>query len=151
MKTALTIFVLTCLAFLAYVRFVPSPPDVWHVDPQTVKKQRKRNVFLMQPDNERSKSPEFEVDALTLARALDAYILSGENANNLAGSPDDLFVTYVVRTRLIGYPDYISIKFIELLDGRSTFAIYSRSRFGRNDLSVNKKRVMGWLNELELS
>jgi len=60
----------------------------------------------------------------------------------------DPFLTYAQRTENLKFPDYISIKVIELGENRSTIAIYSRSRYGYGDMGVNKDRVLRWLETL---
>ena len=43
------------------------------------------------------------------------------------------------------FVDDIFVDFIDLPDGRSTFAVYSRSRVGYSDMGVNAKRIKKWL------
>ena len=57
-------------------------------------------------------------------------------------------MTYVQTSGLFGFPDYVSVKFIEIDAANSTLAIFSRSRLGKSDLGVNKKRVEAWLGQL---
>jgi uncharacterized protein (DUF1499 family) len=148
MKLAILIFVLVVVGFLAYVRMAPSNPEVWHADPFKASKFRKRNVFIQRPNEGKYPSPEFDMDAVSLAKAFDDIVLATPGVELLAGAPDDLFVTYIARTKTIKYPDYISIKYIDLGDGRSTFAVFSRSRFGSSDLGVNRQRFQHWLTQL---
>lgn len=58
-------------------------------------------------------------------------------------------VDYVQRTELMQYPDWITVRFIELDDRQSTLAIYSRSVYGESDLGVNQERIDGWLAEMD--
>lgn len=51
-------------------------------------------------------------------------------------------------TPLVGFPDTVTVRFIELGDGLSSLAIYSRSHYGRSDLGANKKRMDRWLEQL---
>lgn len=146
LKVALLIIVLVLAGFLAFVRLAPSDPKIWHVDPLTAKKPwRKRNVFILRDDGEKPAPPVYDVDAGTLARAFDDFVMAKDRLERLAGSPDDLVVTYVARSRLMGYPDYISVRFLPLDDGHASLAIFSRSRFGNSDLGVNRNRINGWL------
>ena len=150
LKMALIIIVLVLAGFLAFVRLAPSDPEIWHVDPLTAKKPwRKRNVFILRDDGSDPSPPIYDVDAGTLAKAFDAFVMAKDRLERLAGSPDDLFVTYVARTKLIGYPDYVSVRFLPLDDGHASLAIFSRSRFGNSDLGVNRKRIEGWLAEFD--
>ncbi|NOX72459.1 MAG: DUF1499 domain-containing protein [Alphaproteobacteria bacterium] len=148
MKTAFLLFLIFVAGFFAYVRMAPSDPNVWHVDPFKGSKFRKRNVFIQRPEDAKHPSPEFGMDAKNLAKAFDAVALATDKVERLAGSPEDLFVTYIARSKTIGYPDYISIKFIDLDGGRSTFAVFSRARFGSSDFGVNRQRFQYWLKQL---
>ena len=58
-------------------------------------------------------------------------------------------MTYVQRTEKLKFPDYISVKFINLGDGNTTIAVYSRSRYGYADLGVNQARVEQWVRTLD--
>lgn len=58
-------------------------------------------------------------------------------------------VDYVQRTELMQYPDWITVRFIDLEARKSTLAIYSRSVYGYSDRGVNKARIDAWLDELE--
>lgn len=64
-------------------------------------------------------------------------------------STDGYQRTFVQRTRLLGFPDVITVQFISISPESSTLAIYSRSQYGHSDLGANKKRVMAWLSDLE--
>ena len=145
MKTALTLFGLLLLGYIAYIRVAPSNPLIWHVDPLEAEKPRKPNAFLWRPGEGKFPVPEFDMDALSLARAFDALVTKGSNVTQLAGAPEQLFVTYIARTKVMQYPDYVSIRFIDLDGGRSTLAVFSRARFGYGDRGVNRKRVLGWM------
>jgi len=65
----------------------------------------------------------------------------------VAGSLAEGQVTYVTRTKLMGYPDFTTIG-VYGADPRYV-EVYGRSRFGRSDLGVNAKRVNGWLAQIE--
>ena len=89
---------------------------------------------------------EFVEDALGpegLAR-LDAIIRATPRTKVLAGAVAEGMITYVSRTRWMGFPDYTTVQ----RDG-DVLKIYGRLRFGRSDLGVNKARVEGWLAALE--
>lgn len=142
----IALVVLVALAALTvFIRFAPSNPARWHVDPLTAMRPDTPNSFLMLPRSGKYPSPEFAQDAQTLARAFDAHVLSQRNTKRLAGMPGDLFVTYITRTRLMGYPDYVSVRFVPLENGTSSIAVFSRSRFGHGDKGVNRTRFLGWL------
>jgi uncharacterized protein (DUF1499 family) len=55
---------------------------------------------------------------------------------------------YLVRTRLMRFPDTIVVKVIELDQDHSTLALYSRSQIGRSDFGVNRKRLKRWIERI---
>lgn len=124
------------IAGVIYVRTAGHDPARWHVDPATVLEVQERNEFL--GSQVFSESPEIITARLTEALGGDV----------LAGDFSDGFVTVVVRTALIGYPDYISAR----IDGTSKgtmVTLYSRSRFGYSDLGANKARVMKVFKDIQ--
>lgn len=56
---------------------------------------------------------------------------------------------YVQRSLIFRFPDYISVRFIEITPQQSTIALYSQSKYGYSDFGVNKKRVISWLQALD--
>lgn len=54
---------------------------------------------------------------------------------------ENLRLKFVATTGLMRFKDDVDIEVIALDEGRSTFAIYSRSRVGYSDLGANRKRV----------
>lgn len=123
------------LGFAAYVRLAPSDPGRWHVDPLTA------------PD---PTSPNFaRIDRLVaLPSAEAAALIAGrarvEGAVVLA--EDGAGTTWIARTALMRYPDYVSIRIIPEGEGTRIVA-FSRSRFGYGDRGVNRARLARWLPE----
>ena len=78
-----------------------------------------------------------------------AEMTSDARVEVIAGSAAAGFVTYVQRSQLFGFPDFISVKFIDLPSGGSTIAVFSRARDGKSDLDVNKKRVTRWVEQTQ--
>jgi uncharacterized protein (DUF1499 family) len=50
----------------------------------------------------------------------------------------------------MGFPDYISVRAVAAEDGGARLTIFSRLRFGQDDLRVNRDRVERWLSEVPL-
>ncbi len=138
-----------------YVRAVTAShnPADWHIDPLTVERPSSPNTYFVAPqgmveaqvDRE---APVYAVPAAIMAKAFNDYVLTQPNALVVDGQVEGLWLTYVQRTPTLKMPDYITVKFIDLEDGKSTIAIYSRSRFGYGDMGVNKARVDTWLQSL---
>ena len=57
---------------------------------------------------------------------------------------DDGQVTYVTRSKWMGFPDYTTVR-----NSEEVLELWARSRFGQSDLGVNRARVEDWLQRLE--
>jgi len=147
-KSILLLVLAVLILLEAYVRLAPSDPKLWHVDPLKAQPTKTPNSFLVRPGEGKYPAPEFGVNAATLAREFDDLLMADANVVRLAGSVADLYVTYVVRSRLVGFPDYVSVRFIPLTANRSSIAIFSRARFGYSDQGVNRRRVLAWFKAL---
>ena len=121
------------VAMLAWVRLAPSNPARWHQPPQIAadKDFRSGAARLVEtgPDG--------------LAR-LDAIAMGTPRTTRLAGSVEDGMVTWITRSRLIGFPDYTTAQ----QEGEQ-LKIFARQRFGRSDLGVNRARLQRWLGALQ--
>lgn len=136
------IIVIALVALVAYVRIAPIEPARWHVqaEGQKLGKTQAANSYIW-------RAPVEGDGAETLAK-LDRAIMQTPRTEVVAGSLAEGQVTYVTRTKLMGYPDFTTIgvygavpRYVE---------VYGRSRFGRSDLGVNAKRVNGWLAQIEV-
>ena len=119
---------------LVWVRVAPSDPARWHVDPVTV-------ADPATPNWARIALGEIAAPAGTLAPRIEAALAGEERMSRLAGSLADGWATYIQRSRLMGYPDYVSIRIAPAGEGQETLAVLSRSRFGQSDLGVNAARL----------
>ncbi|KUJ80855.1 hypothetical protein AVO45_07450 [Ruegeria marisrubri] len=129
----LWLLVVLVLLGMAYVRLAPSQVARWHVAPVgDANKDFKRGALRV-----------VETGPDGLAR-FDAIARAAPRTQVLAGSVAEGMATYVTRTRMMGFPDYTTAA----QDG-DTLRIVARSRFGRSDLGVNRKRLEGWLNRLQ--
>lgn len=135
------------VAALLWFRFAPSDPSVWHKDPATVQKTAKPNQFLMR-DGGDAAAEVFDISPAKLATAFHKVAMSQPRVSVLTEADNDYWITYVQRSKLMGYPDYISIRIEPVDEDKSALLVYSRSRFGRSDLGVNKARVKDWLGQL---
>jgi hypothetical protein len=140
------------IAAAIWIRVAPDDPVRWHVDPLSVTGSGQSNAWRVSPEGMGAPpdavSAVWPMPAAELAAAFDRVALSAPRTLRLAGSPEELWTTYVQRSRLWGFPDYISVRAIDLGDGMSALAIYARSRYGASDLGVNRARVEEWLARL---
>lgn len=144
------IFVAAAIAFAGfavYVRLAPDDPARWHKDPEFAEERGLQNDFIVGLDRDDADmaSPVYERSPEKLMADFRAAILATPRTEVL--SEADGFVTYVQRSRLMAFPDYISVK-AAAVEGGSALYVYSRSRYGQSDLGVNAARVSALLNEL---
>ncbi|WP_050602233.1 DUF1499 domain-containing protein [Ruegeria sp. 6PALISEP08] len=116
----------------AYIRLAPSDPAQWNVAPVAPVDQDLPGGVV--------RVVETGPDGL---HRLDQIIRATPRTSILAGSVDAGMITYITRTKWIGFPDYTTVQ----QDG-NTLRINSRLRFGRKDFGVNKARVDGWLEQM---
>ena len=83
------------------------------------------------------------VEAAALAR-VDAAARALPRTRVLAGSVNEGRITYVTRSKVIGFPDYTTV---EHSDG--LLRMHARLRFGRSDLGVNAERLRHLLTAAE--
>ncbi len=65
----------------------------------------------------------------------------------LAGAPREGRMTWVSRTRIMGYPDYTTAE-VTVTPSGVVLRIFARQRFGRGDWGVNAGRLKAWLSGL---
>ena len=135
------------------VRTVGHDPTRWHVDPLTAERTGKPNDFLAAPAGMTAAVPDRSLGVLGdtatgLMASLHEVAIAAPRTTVVAGRPEELFVTYVQRSAVMGFPDYVSVRAVAI-EGGATLAIWSRARFGRSDFGVNAARVRRWLAVLE--
>lgn len=127
--TILWLLIALVVVAMGYVRLAPSDPVKWHVSPKV----------------EADKDMQFGVKRLVVAgtdglERFDGIARATPRTEVLAGSVADGMITYVTRTKVMGFPDYTTVR-----QEGDTLKIFARQRFGRSDLGVNKTRVDGWI------
>ncbi len=151
---ALLAILLLAIGLLLYVRFAGHDPAVWHVDPVSAPTPETPNSYrVVQPGSpvpeSGRESPLFAATPSELMAAFEAHALAQPDTIRLAGSSEEGFTTFVQRTPLVKYPDYISVRAVSVGEGQSALVILSRSRYGQSDLGVNKARIDAWLDALK--
>lgn len=123
-----------------------------HVDPLEAPATWRPNAYWVGPEamgvGFDAPAPVYALDAAALADAFDAMARAQPRISCVAGSPQELWVTYVERSRM-GFTDHISVRFLDLGKDRSTLAVFSRAGAGLWDFGVNRRRVEKWLAALE--
>lgn len=94
-------------------------------------------------------APVFDVPAAKLQAAWDEMIADQPRVQVLRRDITNEQIDYVQRSRLLRFPDLITVSFLPVDDTHSTLAIYSRSVYGKGDMGVNRARVEEWLAKLK--
>ena len=128
-------------------------PDLGPVDFTTLERRTTPNDALVcprafcpqaAPDLE---PPVFPLPASRLRALVSQVALSEPGTTLLDGGPEQ--DRFLVRTRLMRYPDTVVAQVIERDGNRSTLALYSRSQIGSSDFGVNKRRLTRWVEGIE--
>ncbi|WP_299614446.1 DUF1499 domain-containing protein [uncultured Tateyamaria sp.] len=128
MKFAMYVVVLICVVavgVLGFVRLAPSDPERWHVSIAETQNQNMVGGAIRVADVERA----------ALAR-VDAAARDLPRTHVIAGSVDEGHITYITRSKWIGFPDYTTVEY-----GNGLLKMYARLRFGRSDFGVNRERL----------
>ncbi|MBY8975647.1 DUF1499 domain-containing protein [Rhodobacteraceae bacterium NNCM2] len=133
-----------------WINFMPIDAGKWHVDPEiAIRPDRPNNVIAAPvgasvaaeiPSPVVASSPE---DLLT---RFGEIALAQPRVSEIS-TPGDPYRTFVQRSALMGYPDFISVKAVPV-DGGAALIVYSRSQYGHSDFGVNQARVNEWLSKL---
>jgi uncharacterized protein (DUF1499 family) len=131
-----------------------SVPDVPEVDFTSLKRGPTPNQYLlclagMCTTETDGAAPVFDVPADQLQVAWDAMIAEQPRTQVLRRDLSNMEVDYVQRSRLMRFPDIITVRFVPLDDAHSTLAVYSRSVYGKGDMGVNHTRIDDWLAKLK--
>jgi uncharacterized protein (DUF1499 family) len=160
-STALAVVAAAAIAFLAAF-FIVGPERIWAlfgpadlgpVNFEVLKRRTSPNDSLACPQNIcTAKSdvlpPVFAVSAPELQKAFAKVIASEPSVEQVTSDDGGFTQRYVQRTKIMRFPDTIVVRFIDLGDGRSTIALYSRSQLGESDFGVNRARIERWLEKL---
>lgn len=139
-------------------RWIAGPPDLGPVAFGTLTRPDTPNAYLVCPPGacERARpdrvSPVYAVPPEELARAAVAVLDGMERTRRVDDRGEPLRARFVARTRLMRFPDTVSLEAMPAdAEGEtpaSAIAIYSRSQLGRSDLGENRRRVEGILADL---
>jgi hypothetical protein len=143
------LLVVLVLVGILVVRSAEHDPDTWHVDPAGTAPTGRPNEALAAPHGTTLVEPDLVVPLMTkplpeLLADLDAVARAEPRVEVLAGDIGTGKITYVQRSAIIGFPDYISVSAIETAAGNGLI-LWSRSRYGYYDFGVNRARLERWL------
>ncbi|MEP1142667.1 MAG: DUF1499 domain-containing protein [Henriciella sp.] len=121
---------------------------------KSLKRPPKPNTCLVAPENHclaaepDFTSPELSMTPRGLFSKLSEMIAAERSFGKVETDAEHLRLKFVATTGLMRFKDDVDIEVIALDEGRSTFAIYSRSRVGYSDMGANRKRVTKLIDAL---
>jgi uncharacterized protein (DUF1499 family) len=157
----LTLFIIgliVLLGILTVLRLTPvwdrllSSGDFEPTDFTNLTTSSNPNWYLLCPEgycpqaSKTKTAPLFDLSRDELAARLKDIIKAEENVD--IRFEDEKSLDVVIRTPFMRWPDLISLEIVELTEGKSSFALFSRSIYGRKDFAANKNRVEKWLAAL---
>ena len=140
------ILIALAIAMVAYVRLAPSDQNRWHrqAPHKGQGEKRLKGGYIWRE--------QVQGDGRDRLQAIDRAATADPATRRLCGSVEEGQITYVSRSKWIGFPDYTTVTVYEDAEGEAPgtyLEIYSRLRFGRSDFGVNAKRVRQWLRTVE--
>ena len=128
-------------------------PARWHVDPATARPGANPNEYFAAPNGTTAAPADAETRLYperprALLARFDAIARAQPRTQVVAGDPGSLMITYVQRSRVFGFPDYLTVKAVAT-EGGTGLIVWSRARYGRGDFGVNRARVEAWLAALD--
>ena len=129
------------------------PIDRQPVDFATLQLKSSPNQYLVCPEGfcaaqAHTTAPTFSVPVSELQTALLEVVAAQPSTEIIASNSAERQFDIETLTPLMGYPDTVTVRFIEGPERSSTLAIYSRSHYGHSDIGANKKRIDSWLAEV---
>ncbi len=123
---------LAIVALLAFIRLAPSDVSRWHTP-------------IGSAEDVTGAGWAARVIPATSGLLSDLHqgMLALPRTELLAGSVGDGRLTYITRSKLIGFPDYTTIE-----QDNGQIKLYGRLRFGKSDMGVNAKRLDGLIKSV---
>ena len=124
--------------------------DVPVIDFATLQRDSVPNQYLLCPKamcttQTDGEAPVFDVPVEQLQVVWDEMLAEQPRLLLLRRDVTNTQIDYVQRTRLLRFPDLVTVRFVSIDDTHSTVAIYSRSVWGKGDMGVNRARIEEWL------
>ena len=115
--------------------------------------QEKPGRFLMCPQDYCSRAPDavtpvFDMGWERLRDLWSETVARQRRVKLIAGDGERRKIVYVQHSAVLRLPDIVTIEFVDLPDGKSSFAIESRPRYGWLDFGSNEVRVRAWVGLL---
>jgi uncharacterized protein (DUF1499 family) len=115
-------------------------------------KINKPNQFLALPANFTAvQRPDATVGTFTatIDQVRDAWLEIVRGAPRVSGVRQlEGQIECIQRTKLVGFPDWVTAMPVDLGNGQASICVFSRSKYGLRDFGVNQTRGLDWLAQL---
>ena len=138
MQASIVLILLVAVLYLC-LRLWPEDKNRWHVDPADTTDPRRSGVRLIGPD-----APRFPGDADTVLGVIVDIVKASPRTRRVDGSIDEGMITFVVRSRTMGFRDYVTFKAVSE-GGLSKLAVYARPGMNVYDWGTNAALLDDWL------
>jgi len=123
------------------------------IDFKTLRLHWRPNQYLVTPpghgpETPHRESPRFAATPAALDTALRDVVAKEPRTRIIAEDRAQGRIEAVCRSRVFGFPDFVSMQILPAGEGGSTLLVYSRARYGIRDFGVNRARVERWLDRL---
>jgi hypothetical protein len=136
------IFVVLALGAI-WIRIAPHDVDKWHIDPAETADPGVRGLQLIGRD-----APRFPGHPDEVLAAFADIVTANPRAKLLDGGVEEGMITFVIRTKIMAFPDYMTVK--ATAEGDETkLSLLARTRFGLSDGDLNRERLEYLLGELD--
>jgi uncharacterized protein (DUF1499 family) len=129
-------------------------PDLGAVDFQNLVRRTQPNDALICPPDHCPNAgldlepPVWPVEAEHLRSIVSAVACEQPGTTSLE-ERGDRQMRYLVRSRLLRFPDTVNVEVVGRGENRATLALYSRSQIGRTDFGTNRRRLERWVELIE--
>lgn len=134
---------LILLVVLMIVRFFPVDTEPYHEDPAEPDRRRSEVRLIGR------EAPRFPGDADDVLETFREIALNDRGVRVVEGSVDEGMITFVARSRVFGFRDFITVKAVGEAGGLTKLSVFARPRVDGYDWGVNARRLDRWLGELD--
>ena len=133
----------------AYLRLVPLEASRWHLAlDSSAAPGAGRCVETIQPQHNGARSACLLAGhPAEIITEINTIALATPRTTRLAGTPEEGRITWISRTKLMGYPDVITAQGTATATG-TRLDVFSRQVYGSGDWGVNAARLKDWLSRL---